>query len=145
VVPAAGDAMELVGCGRPAAGHRLAIVDPESGRRCAGGRVGEIWSAGPSVAGGYWGRPDESRATFHNRLAGEGDRDFLRTGDLGFVHDGELFVCGRLKDLLIVRGRNYYPQDVEEAAEVSHPALALSGSAAFAVEAEGGFEVRVAG
>ncbi len=126
----------LVGCGRPLGGQRVLVVDPVSRAALAPGRVGEIWVAGPSVASGYWGRPEESEAAFGARLA-TGEGPFLRTGDLGFFRAEELFVTGRIKDLLILRGRNVYPQDVELTAERSHPALRPGGGAAFAPEDEG--------
>ncbi len=125
---------ELVGCGLGL--QTVVAVDPESGEPCAPGRVGEIWVASPSVAQGYWQRPEETAATFGARLAG-GSGPFLRTGDLGFVADGEVFLTGRLKDLIILRGRNHYPQDLELTAERSHPALRTGGGAAFAVDAAG--------
>ncbi|HEV7786800.1 MAG TPA: fatty acyl-AMP ligase, partial [Thermoanaerobaculia bacterium] len=113
VVEAAG-ARGLVGCGRPWMDQRLAVVDPESGRPVSDGQEGEIWISGPSVAQGYWGQPEATERDFRARLAGDpadaGEGPFLRTGDLGFLRGGELFVTGRLKDLIIVRGRNHYPQ-----------------------------------
>ncbi len=128
----------LVGCGRPAAGLEVVIADPESGRRLPADQVGEIWAAGPNVARGYWGRPEATRETFAARLADDpGAGPFLRTGDLGFLRDGELFITGRRKDLIIVRGRNLYPQDIELSAERAHPALRPGCGAAFSVEAEG--------
>src|SRR5580693_2693023 len=131
-------AVRLVGCGGAWCGQRVAIVDPATGRRCADRRVGEIWIAGPSVAGGYWEQPETSAATFGARLADEpGAGTFLRSGDLGFMTGGELFVTGRIKDLVIVRGRNLYPQDVELTAERSHPALRPGCGAAFGVDAAG--------
>ncbi|HVR97912.1 MAG TPA: MupA/Atu3671 family FMN-dependent luciferase-like monooxygenase, partial [Thermoanaerobaculia bacterium] len=126
----------LVGCGRGWEGQRLAIVDPATGEPVAAGRVGEIWVHGPHVAAGYWENPEETAATFGARLAGEPE-SYLRTGDLGFLHEGELFVTGRLKDLIILRGRNHYPQDLELTAERSHPALRPGGSAAFSIDHEG--------
>ncbi|HEV7787209.1 MAG TPA: fatty acyl-AMP ligase, partial [Thermoanaerobaculia bacterium] len=127
-----------VGCGRAWPGERLAIADPETGRRAPAGREGEIWVAGPSVADGYWNRPEETARTFGARLAETGEGPFLRTGDLGLLgSDGELFVTGRLKDLIVVRGRNLYPHDLERTAEESHPALRSGGAAAFSVEADG--------
>src|SRR5262249_34007705 len=92
--------------------------------------VGEIWVAGPSVAKGYWNRPDETERTFRAFLRDTGDGPFLRTGDLGFVQDGELFVTGRLKDLIIIRGRNHYPQDIEQTVQAVHPALRAGCGAA---------------
>jgi acyl-CoA synthetase (AMP-forming)/AMP-acid ligase II len=138
----------LVSCGRAWLDQDLAVVDPETLRRRDDGKVGEIWVRGPSVAQGYWHRPVESAETFDGRLAeeaagpagagesdGEHDRaPFLRTGDLGFLDGGELFVTGRLKDLIIIRGRNLYPQDVELTVERSHPALRPGCGAAFSIE-----------
>ncbi|HYO12608.1 MAG TPA: amino acid adenylation domain-containing protein, partial [Thermoanaerobaculia bacterium] len=131
--PESGDA---VSCGRAAAGQTVVVVEPEACTPCPPGAVGEIWVAGPSVAAGYWGRPEETARTFGARLA-SGEGPFLRTGDLGFLADGELFVTGRLKDLIILRGRNHYPQDLEWTAEASHPALRPGCAAAFSVDREG--------
>src|SRR5436305_14814270 len=131
---AAGDAArsrELVSCGLGV--QTVLAVDPESGGPCPPGRVGEIWVGGPSVAQGYWERPQETVATFGARLA-DGTGPFLRTGDLGFVAEGELFLTGRLKDLIILRGRNHYPQDLERTAERNHADLRAGGGAAFAVD-----------
>ena len=129
-------AHRLVGSGAPADGLRVVVVDPQTGESRADDAVGEIWVSGPSVAQGYWEKPEESAATFAARLAG-GDGPFLRTGDLGFLHDGELFVTGRRKDLIIVRGRNLYPQDVERTVEACHPALRSAVGAAFSVKVGG--------
>ncbi|HYO14551.1 MAG TPA: amino acid adenylation domain-containing protein, partial [Thermoanaerobaculia bacterium] len=128
---------ELVGCGHAWMGQEVVVVDPETRTRCAPGRVGEIWVSGPSVAQGYWQRPDVTERDFQARLAGEGSAVFLRTGDLGFVSGGEIFVTGRIKDLLIIRGRNLYPQDLELTAERSHPDLRPGCGAAVAVEVGG--------
>ncbi|HEX6045284.1 MAG TPA: amino acid adenylation domain-containing protein, partial [Pyrinomonadaceae bacterium] len=139
VVPSqfgAPDSVTLVGCGHAALGTEIAIVDPESSLACAADEVGEIWVSGPGVAAGYWNRPDETERTFEARVAGRG-RGFLRTGDLGFVRDGELFVTGRLKDLIIIRGRNHYPQDIEAAVQHSHTSLKPDGGAAFSLELDG--------
>ncbi|HVR95764.1 MAG TPA: AMP-binding protein, partial [Thermoanaerobaculia bacterium] len=125
---------ELVGCGAPM--QTVLAVDPESGVPCLPGQVGEIWVAGPSVAQGYWQRPEETAVTFGARLA-DGTGPFLRTGDLGFVSEGEVFLTGRLKDLIILRGRNHYPQDLELTAERSHAGLRTGGGAAFAVDVDG--------
>src|SRR5215203_234313 len=138
-----GDERLLAGSGRPWPDQEVAIADPETGARCAAGTVGEIWVAGPSVARGYWNRPEINRELFGARLLGEEGGPFLRTGDLGFLLDGELFVTGRRKDLIILRGRNLYPQDVELAAERSHAALRTAGGAAFSVETERGEEALV--
>jgi len=136
VAPAGDEARrELVSCGRPWMEQLLAIVDPATGDRCPAGQLGEIWVAGASVAAGYFRRPEATASDFGARL-GAGP-PYLRTGDLGFLVDGELFVAGRLKDLVILRGRNLYPQDVELAVERSHPALRPGCGAAFAVEVDG--------
>jgi acyl carrier protein len=128
----------IVGCGRVLADQKVAVVSPESLTRCPPERVGEVWVSGPSVARGYWGRSEETKHTFHAYLADTGEGPFLRTGDLGFVRHGELFVTGRLKDLIIVRGRNYYPQDIEQTVEASHVALRPGGGAAFSVQTDEG-------
>ncbi|RKH11913.1 amino acid adenylation domain-containing protein, partial [Corallococcus sp. CA053C] len=126
----------LVGCGQTLTDQQVFVVDPESRRPCPPGAVGEIWVSGPSIARGYWGRPELSEQTFQARQA-DGHGPFLRTGDLGFLMDGELFVTGRRKDLIILRGRNLYPQDLELTAEQSHPALRPGCGAAFSVEVDG--------
>lgn len=127
----------VVGCGRSLDDQSLEVVHPERLTRSSPGDVGEVWISGPSVAKGYWGRPDETRQTFWARLADTGEGPYLRTGDLGFLHDGELYITGRLKDLIILRGRNHYPQDLERTAERSHPDLQAGGAAAFSVEDDG--------
>lgn len=127
----------LVGCGRILPEQSVLIVDPETFRECEPNGVGEIWVAGPSVARGYWKRPEETDRTFHAYLAGTGAGPFLRTGDLGFLQDRELFVTGRIKDLIIIRGRNHYPQDIELTIEKCHTAIVQGGGAAFSVDAEG--------
>ncbi|MFP5263070.1 MAG: amino acid adenylation domain-containing protein [Blastocatellia bacterium] len=124
----------LVGCGRPLLDQTVIIVKPDSLRKCLPDEVGEIWVSGPSVAQGYWNRPEETELTFHARLPGADQRSFLRTGDLGFFHQGELFVTGRLKDLIIIRGRNFYPQDIEYTVEGCHPALRPGCGAAFSID-----------
>jgi acyl carrier protein len=117
--------------------QQIVIVNPDSLLPCAPGEVGEIWLRGGSVAQGYWNRPDETEATFHARIAGTGDGPFLRTGDLGCQQAGELFVTGRLKDLLIIRGRNHYPQDIEGAVERCDAALRPGCGAAFTIGTAG--------
>ena len=123
----------LVSCGQAGLDTEIEIVDPETLLRCETKAVGEIWVHGPGVAAGYWKRPEETEATFHARLR-DSAKTYLRTGDLGFVKDGELFVTGRVKDLIIVRGRNLYPHDLELAVEQCHEALRPGGSAAFSLE-----------
>ncbi len=128
---------ELIGSGGNLLDQKIVIVDPETLTACPANRVGEIWVTGPSVAQGYWKRPDESEKTFRAHLADTGEGPFLRTGDLGFMLDGELFVTGRLKDLIIVRGVNHYPQDIEMTVERSHDHLRRNACAAFTVGEEG--------
>ncbi len=123
----------LVGCGKPLPEQRLAIVHPQTLQKCAAGSVGEIWTAGPSVADGYWQKATETAETFRSYTADDHDGPFLRTGDLGFVQDGELFVTGRLKEVIILRGRNYYPQDIELTIGQCHNALIAGRGAAFAI------------
>jgi acyl-CoA synthetase (AMP-forming)/AMP-acid ligase II len=120
--------VEAVSCGVFAVGHEVLVVDPETTDVLADGQVGEVWVAGPNVAHGYWRRPELSDAVFGARPAGEthDGHSFLRTGDLGFVLDGELFVTGRLKDMIVASGRNLYPQDIEASVDRCHSALRRS-------------------
>ena len=134
----------LVSCGKARPGQQVVIVEPESRAPCPPDAVGEIWVAGPSVARGYWNRPEETEVTFEGRLATTGEGPFLRTGDLGFVRDGELFVTGRLKDLVIIRGRNHYPDDIEWTVARSHPSLRAGSGAAFSVVSDGEEQLIVA-
>ena len=163
VVPASPgrNSRTLVSCGQNIPKHQIAIAHPETLTRCAAGEVGEIWVSGASIAQGYWNKPIESNSTFNAYLADTGEGPFLRTGDLGFLEPGvrdpkgfascdpwgdpktalaqnpELFVTGRLKDLIIINGHNHYPQDIERTVEQSHPALRPTCSAAFSVEIAG--------
>jgi len=127
----------LVACGRPPAKQEVRILSPDSLQPCFNGQVGEIWIKGPSVAQGYWRKPKETEETFNAQIPGTAEGPFLRTGDLGFLSNGHLFITGRLKDLLIIRGQNYYPQDIELTVEQSHPVLQPGSGAAFSVEIEG--------
>lgn len=127
----------IVGCGRTWLDEKIAIVDPESLTQCPGAKVGEIWVSGSSVAAGYWRRPEQTAETFQAYLSDTGEGPFLRTGDLGFLQDGELFVTGRLKDVIIIRGQNHYPQDIELTVQKSHPALRFDCGAAFTVDHQG--------
>jgi acyl-CoA synthetase (AMP-forming)/AMP-acid ligase II/acyl carrier protein len=123
----------LVGSGRPALGTEVRIVDPSALAEAPAGTVGEIWVRSDSVGQGYWGKPDDSAGVFRaHTAAGEGP--FLRTGDLGFLLEGELFVTGRRKDIIVIRGVNYYPQDIERTVETSHPALSQGSCAVLGVE-----------
>ncbi|MBD2567372.1 non-ribosomal peptide synthetase [Anabaena lutea] len=128
--------MQIVSCGRVVPQQQIVITNPDTLTRCAADEVGEIWVSGPSIGHGYWNRPEETEQTFHAYLQDTGEGPFLRTGDLGFLHNGELFVTGRAKDLIIIRGRNLYPQDIELTAERSHKILRVGSVAAFAVEVE---------
>lgn len=140
-VPEQDNTRTLVGCGHEGLDTEIEIVDAETFRGCATEEVGEIWVHGPGVAAGYWRRPHETEVRFHARLAKAdelvSEKTYLRTGDLGFVRSGELFVTGRVKDLIIIRGRNLYPHDLELAVEQSHEALRAGGAAAFSLDVEG--------
>ncbi|HEU4963755.1 MAG TPA: MupA/Atu3671 family FMN-dependent luciferase-like monooxygenase [Bacilli bacterium] len=131
-------AVSLVSCGElELCRQQIVIADPQTSLSVPSGRIGEIWLSGPSVAQGYWRREEQTAETFAARLADTGAGPFLRTGDLGFVQEGRLYVTGRLKDLIIIRGRNYYPQDLEYTAQESHVGIATGGTAAFSVEVDG--------
>ncbi|MFI0357908.1 fatty acyl-AMP ligase [Actinomadura sp. 9N407] len=133
------DGNPLVSCGRPI-GQLVAIVDPESRTEQADGRVGEIWVHGPNTAPGYWRNSERSQDTFGGRLADPGtlpEGPWMKTGDYGVVHEGELYVTGRIKDLIIVDGRNHYPQDIELTTQEAHQAVRPDYVAAFAVQGEG--------
>ncbi|MEH1767559.1 fatty acyl-AMP ligase [Nostoc sp.] len=127
----------IVGCGRTWLDEKIVIVDRQSLTLCPPGKVGEIWVSGSSVAGGYWNRPEQTEETFQGYLADRREGPFLCTGDLGFVQDGELFVTGRIKDVIIIRGQNHYPQDIELTVQKSHPALRSHCGAAFTIEQKG--------
>lgn len=126
-------AATLVGCGSPPAEHEVRIVHPDTLTPGKEGEVGEIWVAGPSVARGYWNRAEGSERTFRARLADDEGLTFLRTGDLGLLHNGELYVTGRIKDLIILQGRNYYPQDLERVLDEQAGGLRPGCNAAFSV------------
>jgi acyl-CoA synthetase (AMP-forming)/AMP-acid ligase II len=132
----------LVSCGRPGTNLEVVIVDPASRERLAEGQSGEIWIAGPSVSPGYLGRPEANAAVFGARLgtrtAADEASPFLRTGDLGLIEGGDLFVTGRLKDLIVVRGENHWPQDLEAAASTAHPSTGSGAAIAFSISAPGG-------
>ena len=130
--PEDGLTLTLVGCGKPLAGVDVRIVDPETYQQRQAGEVGEIWVDSPSKALGYWGLPELSAEVFEAGLHESAGR-YLRTGDLGFLLDGELYIAGRLKDAIIVRGRNLYPQDLEETVCRCHPLILPGGAVAFSV------------
>lgn len=131
---------QIVGCGHSWLDTEIRIVDPETCQQLPENQVGEIWVFSPSVAQGYWNQKQKTVEVFQAKLLGSGiessKKDFLRTGDLGFLRNGELFVTGRIKDMIIVWGRNHYPQDIEYTVQTSHPSLRLDCGAAFGVEVE---------
>ncbi|MEM6331046.1 MAG: beta-ketoacyl synthase N-terminal-like domain-containing protein, partial [Planctomycetota bacterium] len=141
------DGMPLVGSGKPDQSIRLAIVDPETRRPVEPGKIGEVWLRGETVARGYWRRPELSQEAFNAKLAagsGAGDAaaaddagPFFRTGDLGTLHAGELFITGRRKDLIIIRGANHYPQDIERTSSTAHEAVADCPAVALAIDFSG--------
>ncbi|MES2355415.1 MAG: beta-ketoacyl synthase N-terminal-like domain-containing protein [Pseudomonadota bacterium] len=127
---------ELVGCGQPHVDSKVIVVDPDTRQILSDGSIGEIWVAGPTVAAGYWNKPEETQETFC-AFTDEGEGPFLRTGDLGAMREGELYITGRRKDLIIIRGHNHYPQDIEQTVSRSHMALENGRTAAFSVEENG--------
>ncbi|KAF4315626.1 hypothetical protein BBO99_00009155 [Phytophthora kernoviae] len=133
---AATEVMQLVGCGKAMPTFSVAIVDPDTKQPLEELQVGEIWVQGPSVSIGYWNRADYTKEMFHAQLAGEKNEKntYLRTGDMGFLRKGEVFVTGRLKDLIIIRGRNVCPQDVEASVERAHESVRPGCTAAFSIE-----------
>ncbi|MFJ7309754.1 fatty acyl-AMP ligase [Peribacillus frigoritolerans] len=131
------EARALIGCGHVYTGQKVAIVDPETLVNCTDLQVGEIWVSGPSICKGYWNNPEKTAETFEAYIKDTGEGPFLRTGDSGFIMDGELFVTGRMKDLIIIRGRNHYPQDIELTVQKSSPAIRDEYVAAFSVEVDG--------
>jgi acyl-CoA synthetase (AMP-forming)/AMP-acid ligase II/acyl carrier protein len=130
------DCTTLVSSGAILKGHRVLVVDPKTGKPCEAGGVGELWISSDSVGKGYWNRPDESIEVFRAQPNGPDGGRFLRTGDLGFLWRDQLFITGRQKDLLIVRGANFYPQDIERALEAAVPTLRPGFGAAFTVEGD---------
>ena len=138
------DVQLLVGCGRALVNEQIAIVDPDQRARLSVGQVGEIWVNGPNVARAYWKNPETTETALNATIAGDDKSRWLRTGDLGFVDEaGELYVTGRIKDLIIVRGINHYPQDIERTIQAAHPAFRANCGAAFAVADERGEETLV--
>jgi acyl-CoA synthetase (AMP-forming)/AMP-acid ligase II/acyl carrier protein len=131
------DARSIVSCGESLTGQQVIIVDPVDLTLCRADQVGEVWVYGHNVAKGYWDRPEETESTFRARISDTGEGPFLRTGDLGFIQDEQLFVTGRLKDLIIIRGFNHYPQDIELTVEKCHADLRQGCGAAFSVNALG--------
>lgn len=134
VTPDRPDARYLTGVGFPWLDTKVRIINPETLVPCSETEVGEVWVSGSSVTFGYWNNHEVTEEVFHAKIKNEAELNWLRTGDLGFFHNGELYITGRLKDVIIIHGRNYYPQDIEFHAEASHPALQSNASAAFSVD-----------
>ncbi|NET90321.1 MAG: amino acid adenylation domain-containing protein [Kamptonema sp. SIO1D9] len=130
------ESKKVVGCGQAVPSQKIAIVNPQTLQVCESNQVGEIWLSGASVAQGYWNQEENTQQTFFSSLPDSTHEAYLRTGDLGFLHQGELFVTGRLKDSIAIAGRNYYPQDLELTVEQSHSALKMGGCAVFSVEVD---------
>lgn len=137
------DARSLVSCGHTLGDQQIAIVDPLTRTRLPEGQVGEVWVTGDSVAQGYWNRPEETAETFHATLANGDATTFLRTGDLGVLQGNDLFIAGRIKDLIIIDGKNHYPQDIEMTVENCHPAIRPGCSAAFSINLNGAETVAI--
>ena len=129
-----GNARQLVSCGSAWLEDTIRIVDPEAMTKCEDGQMGEVWFRSPAVAKGYWNNPKTTADVFNAHLAGNAEGPFLRTGDLGVVHNGEIYIGGRLKDVIIIGGSNHYPHDIEQTIEACHPSIRQGCTAAFAVE-----------
>ena len=138
-LPAAAErsSRKIVSCGERVGDTKVAIVNPESLTRCARDEIGEIWVSDPAVAAGYWNQPDKTTAIFQAYLSDTGEGPWMRTGDLGFFQDGELFISGRLKDMIVIRGANFAPQDVEWVSQRCHPSVESAESAAFPLAIDG--------
>ncbi|MCK5764952.1 MAG: AMP-binding protein, partial [Bacteroidales bacterium] len=131
------DSRTLTACGYPWLGMSVTIVNPETKIICPKGEIGEIWAKGPSITQGYWDNAEETEKTFKAYLEGTEDGPWLRTGDLGFIHEGQLYVSGRMKDLIIIRGSNFFPNDIEHSVENCHEALRQNAGTAFSAEIGG--------
>ena len=144
VTPDNPNAKSAVSCGHTWLGDEVIIVDPETKIECPQDRVGEIWTTGKGIGMGYWQREEQTESTFKATLVNHPDKTYLRTGDLGFIKDGELYITGRIKDMMILWGRNHYPQHIEETVETCHPALRPNHGAAFSVDVNGEEQLVVA-
>ena len=125
--------LNVVNCGSWPEEHQIRIVDPNTLDELTEGTVGEVWASGPSIAQGYWNQPELTQQTFNNYLKDDKTTPYLRTGDLGFIHQGNLYITGRIKELIIINGMNYYPQDIEQAITNSSPVFELCSAAAFSI------------
>lgn len=140
LIPASADnqhSITLAGCGQNLGQQQIRVISPDTLEPCPQGQIGEIWVSGPSVAKGYWNNPAETEATMNARIAGTGEGPFLRTGDLGFMHGQELFITGRLKNMIIIDGKNHYPHDIERTVTLSHIAIPPGGCAVFTIPDQG--------
>lgn len=137
------ETLTLVSCGQNLARQNLKIVSAATLRPCLPDQIGEIWVRGPSVASGFWNQPLATAATFGAHMADSEEGPFLRTGDLGFMQDGELYITGRLKNLIIIDGKNHYPHDIERTVGKAHPAIGVAGCAVFSIEDSGSERVVV--
>jgi amino acid adenylation domain-containing protein len=131
------DAVRLVSCGKALINQSIKIVHPINQSHCSPTEIGEVWISGSCVSRGYWNKPTQTKETFNAYTTDTAEGPFLRTGDLGFLKDEELFITGRNKDLIIIRGRNHYPSDIELSVESSHPHIRSGGSAAFSIPVDG--------
>ena len=138
------DSKAVVSCGHTWLGDEIIIVNPKTKVQCKGDRVGEIWAAGAGIGKGYYQREEQTENTFQATLADNPDKTYLRTGDLGFTRDGELYITGRIKDMMILWGRNHYPQHIEETVESCHPALRPNHGASFSIDVGGEEQLVVA-
>ena len=137
VAPENNNSKAIVGCGKTWLDTEVIIVNPETLNLCASDEIGEIWVRGEGIGQGYWHRPEATKDTFEGYLKDDKSVKYLRTGDLGFLNNGELFITGRLKEVMIFWARYCYPQHVEDTVQNSHPALRKNAGAAFAIEEEG--------
>ena len=128
---------KLMGCGKTYDDLQVRIVNPDTHELAKQGEIGEVWASGSSIAQGYWGRPDASKETFQAFIKDTGEGPFMRTGDLGFVYEGQLYITGRIKSLIIIDGSNHYPQDIEWTVANSHESIRAAGAAAYAIEVDG--------
>jgi len=127
----------LVGLGEPVPYLEVMIIDPDTGKSTEEDQIGEIWLSGPSVAQGYWNNTELTNEIFKNQIDGIPDSNYLRTSDLGFLYQGQLYITGRLDDVIVMRGKKYYPQDIEYLVQYCHPQLRKGGGIAFHLEKNG--------
>ena len=131
------EAIRVVSCGKPQLGSKIKIVEPENGKLLLENRIGEIWAKGENISAAYWENPEVSAKTFNQSISALSENGYYRTGDLGFLHNEELYITGRIKDVIIVHGRNLYAQDLERAVQHAHTDIVAGGSAAFSIIVDG--------